>query len=102
MPDITDRATGKSRILSARCATCILGPADSRLALGAGRIREFVADTVAAGSYVVCHSTLHGLSATPPAICRGFADRYDTQPLRLMRAFDRLIEIDPPDITKEH
>lgn len=99
--DITDRATGRSRILAEKCATCILGPAGTRIALSPARIRQFVADTVAAESYVVCHSTLHGLSDTAPAICRGFADSYDTQALLILRRLDNLVEVDPPDITKE-
>jgi hypothetical protein len=54
--DITDPATGGSRLLSSRCATCSLR--DDPMHLGPERLREIIGQTLAAGSFVVCHDTL--------------------------------------------
>ena len=52
----------------------------------------------AAGSFIVCHSTLpHYLYPdVQPAICRGFADRYRTQALQLIERLFGFVEVDPP------
>jgi len=55
--DISDPATGLSRLLSERCATCILRPGDP-MHLGPERTAAFIRQVLAAGSYVVCHDTL--------------------------------------------
>jgi hypothetical protein len=73
--DITDPATGLSRLLSERCSTCILHPGDL-MHLGPGRTAAFIRQVLDAGSYVVCHATLtYGdFPDYGPAICRGFFD----------------------------
>ena len=75
--DITDPATGGSRLLSERCATCILAAGD-RMYLGPERLRAIIADALTAGTFVVCHDTLtYGdYPDYGPAICRGFYDAY--------------------------
>ena len=97
--DITDPATGLSRLLSERCATCILRPGD-RMHLGAEHLRELISATLEAGSYVVCHDTLtYGdYPGYGPAICRGFYDAYAavSPALALLRAWRRLTEVPPP------
>jgi hypothetical protein len=95
--DVGDRVTGKTRLLSERCSTCIMRPAGERIPLTNERVREFVNAAVEAGSFVVCHSTLptSGTGAEP-AVCRGFADRYDTAALRLIRALWGFVEVAPP------
>ena len=97
--DITDPATGGSRLLSERCATCILAAGD-RMHLGPERLRAIIADALAAGTFVVCHDTLtYGdYPDYGPAICRGFYDAYaDRSPaLTLLRACQRLVEVPPP------
>jgi hypothetical protein len=55
--DITDPATGLSRLLSGRCSTCILRPGDP-MHLGTARTAAFIRQVLDAGSYVVCHDTL--------------------------------------------
>lgn len=97
--DITDRATGLSRLLSERCSTCILRPGD-KMYLGTAKTAAFVRHVLAEGTYVVCHQTLT-YGDNPhfgPAICRGFFDSYAgrSPSLRLLRAFRRLIEVEPP------
>ena len=98
-PSVGDPVLGKTRLLSERCATCILRPAGERIALTNDRVRQFVQDTVAAGSYVVCHSTLPSTApgGAPPAVCRGFADRYDTRALRIIRTLWGFVEVPPPE-----
>ena len=97
--DITDPATGLSRLLSERCSTCILRHGD-RMHLGAEHTAAFVRQALDVGSYVVSHQTLtYGdHPGFGPAICRGFFDAYATQSpaLRLLRAFSRLTEVEPP------
>jgi len=97
--DITDPATGLSRLLSGRCSTCILRPGD-KMHLGPEQTAAFVRRVLAEGTYVVCHQTLtYGdYPDFGPAICRGFFDAYAgrSPALRLLRAFGRLIEVDPP------
>ena len=55
--DITDPATGLSRLLSERCSTCILRPGD-KMHLGPEQTAAFVRRVLAEGTYVVCHQTL--------------------------------------------
>ena len=55
--DISDPATGLSRLLSERCPTCILRPGDP-MHLGPERTTAFIRQVLDAGSYVVCHDTL--------------------------------------------
>jgi hypothetical protein len=99
--DITCPRTGRSRLLAARCTTCILRPGDL-MHLGAERVREFVQEALDRDTYVVCHQTLPHLDGEPndfrPAICRGFFDAYADRvtPLRILRIVDRLIEVEPP------
>jgi hypothetical protein len=98
LQDITDPATGLSRLLSGRCSTCILRPSD-KMHLGPEQTAAFVRRALAEGTYVVCHQTLtYGDNPDfGPAICRGFFDAFANRSpaLRLLRAFGRLIEVDP-------
>jgi hypothetical protein len=97
--DITDPATGLSRLMSVRCSTCILRHGD-KMHLGAEYTAAFVRQALDAGTYVVCHQTLtYGDHPEfGPAICRGFFDAYaDRSPaLGLLQAFSRLTEVEPP------
>jgi hypothetical protein len=101
--DITDPATGLSRLLSERCATCILRPGDL-MHLGPGRTAAFIRQVLDTGSYVVCHDTLtYGdFPDYGPAICRGFFDTYcnRTRDLLILQAGLRLTEVPPPAVAK--
>jgi hypothetical protein len=101
--DITDPATGLSRMLSERCATCILRPGDP-MHLGPERTAAFIRQVLDAGSYVVCHDTLtYGdFPEYGPAICRGFFDAYRdrSRDLLILRAGRRLTEVPPPIVAK--
>jgi hypothetical protein len=97
--DITDPATGLSRLLSERCPTCILRPGDP-MHLGPERTAAFIRQVLDAGSYVICHDTLtYGdFPGYGPAICRGFFDGYRdrTPALLILQAGRRLTEVPPP------
>ena len=97
--DITDPATGGSRLLSRQCATCILRHGDP-MHLGPEGLREIIGQALAAGTFVVCHDTLtYGdFPDYGPAICRGFFDAYKNRSaaLILLRAYQRLVEVPPP------
>ena len=101
--DITDPATGLSRLLSERCPTCILRPGDP-MHLGPDRTAAFIRQVLDAGSYVVCHDTLtYGdFPGYGPAICRGFFDAYRdrTRDLLILRAGRRLTEVPPPVVAR--
>jgi hypothetical protein len=92
---VGDDATGRTRILAARCKTCITRTAGERIDLSNERIAEFIRSAVAADSYVVCHATLPGQApeGVAPAICRGFADAYDTGSLRVIGDLWGFVEI---------
>jgi hypothetical protein len=96
-PDVTDPVTRRPRRLSEMCATCIMrAPADGQIQLAAERLREFINEVRAADSYVVCHSTLPGMSDAEPAICRGYADRYSSNYLRIMERLGGFVDVEPP------
>ena len=101
--DITDPATGLSRLLSERCPTCILRPGDP-MHLGPERTAAFIRQVLGAGSYVVCHDTLSygDFPEYGPAVCRGFFDRYRdrTPALLILQAGRRLTEVPPPVVAK--
>jgi hypothetical protein len=101
--NISDSATGLSRLLSERCATCILRPGDP-MHLGPERTAAFIRQVLAKRSYVPCHDTLTygGFPDYGPAICRGFFDAYRTRSaaLLILQAGRRLIEVPPPLVAK--
>ena len=101
--DISDPATGLSRLLSERCGTCILRPGDP-MYLGPERTAAFIRQVLAAGSYVVCHQTLtYGdFPDYGPAICRRFFDAYRdrSRVLLILQAGRRLTEVPPPLVAK--
>jgi hypothetical protein len=100
--DITDPATGLSRLLSERCATCILSAGDP-MHLGPERTAAFIRQVLDAGSYVICHDTTDGdFPDYRPAICRGFFDAYRdrTPALLILQAGRRLTEVPPPAVAK--
>ena len=101
--DISDPATGLSRLLAERCGTCILRPGDP-MHLGPERTAAFIRQVLAERSYVVCHDTLtYGdFPGYGPAICRGFFDAYRTRSaaLLILQAGRRLTEVPPPLVAK--
>lgn len=96
-PDVTDPQTRRPRLLTAMCGTCVFRPGNL-MRLRAGRLADLVRTALARDSFVVCHSTLPGMAPAgyAPAICRGFADRYSTNPLRIIGRLGGFAEVDPP------
>ena len=94
--DVGDHHSGRTRLLSRQCATCIFRPGNP-MHLTPGRLHQLVTDTLRETSYIVCHQTLPGISGALPGICRGFADRYDTQALQIIRRLVGFTDIAPPD-----
>lgn len=96
--NITDPATGGSRVLSEQCATCIFR-AGNLMFLEPGRLAALVADALP-DSFIVCHDTLTygGFPDYGPAMCRGFVDRYGDRSwaVTLLRRCGRLVEVPPP------
>ncbi|MFD4406694.1 hypothetical protein ACFWPH_28425 [Nocardia sp. NPDC058499] len=91
--DITDPATGKSRLLDKKCPTCVFRPGNP---VYTRESAEKLADRACEDdTYVVCHSTYKDGQSPPHAICRGFWDRHrnDTAALRILQFFDRIIEV---------
>ena len=97
---VGDPVTQRTRLLSRPCGTCILRPGNP-MHLSPHRLRDLVSQACASEGYIVCHSTLPGLAppGVQPAVCRGFADRYDTQALQIIGRLFGSDDIDPPDPT---
>jgi hypothetical protein len=97
--DVIDRNSGKVRVLSARCATCIFW-ADDRMHLGQDRIEEVVAANIAADALLTCHSTLpYGWRPDfGPAVCAGFwaKHRHQTAAGRLAERALGVVRVQPP------
>jgi hypothetical protein len=65
--------------------------------LAPGRLKTLVDEARAQAGYIICHSTLpYAGSPVPPAICRGFADRYNTWQLQVIARLWGFLEVHPP------
>lgn len=69
---------GKIHVCRSRCKTCIFRPGNL-MKLQEGRVEGMVEEAKAEETAIVCHSTLDGDNA----VCRGFFDKYPTQPLQV-------------------
>lgn len=97
--DVVDPASGKVRVLSARCQTCIFRK-DNQLHLGPGRIEEVIRRNVDAGALLTCHSTLpYGpYPEFAPAVCAGFWARHGmaTAAGRIAQFMLGVVRVTPP------
>ena len=94
--DVGDHHSGRTRLLSRQCATCIFRPGNP-MHLTPGRLHQLVTDARTEQGYIICHDTLPDYRPGGlPAICRGFHDRYDTQALQVIRRLWGFLEADPP------
>jgi hypothetical protein len=68
--------------------------------LNPGRLRNLVDQARSGDGFIVCHSTLPGMAppGVKPAVCRGFADRYDTPALQIIGRLFGFDEIEPPTV----
>jgi hypothetical protein len=61
--------------------------------LGPGRVKGMVRQAMKAESCIPCHETLSG----DGAVCRGFFDRYKTQPLQIAERLNFIKFVAPPE-----
>lgn len=66
--------------------------------LNSGRVRQMVDEARAGEGAIVCHATLE---SGEHAVCRGFVDRYATQPLQIAERLD-MFELVDPDSLRRH
>jgi hypothetical protein len=94
---VADHQLRKTRLMARRCHDCIFRSGDL-MRLGPGRLAEIVNQAIATAGFIVCHNSLpYGpYPDVPPAICRGFYARYDTQALQVARRLWGFVEVDPP------
>jgi hypothetical protein len=91
--DLWDKAAAKPRMCREMCESCIFRPASPvTMSLAPGRLKGLIQSALKAESYIVCHSTFDA----EPAVCRGFADRYSTNGLRILDRLMGFHEIDAP------
>jgi len=69
---------GRVHVQAELCSTCIFRPGNL-MHLKSGRVRGMVDEAREHESAIVCHQTLDGDNA----VCRGFFERYPTQPLQI-------------------
>lgn len=81
---------GRVHVCKDMCSTCIFRPGNL-MELNPGRVKGMIADATRDGSTIVCHKTLDGDNAA----CRGFFDRYPTQPLQIAQRLGLVEEVDP-------
>ena len=98
---VGDPATGKTRLLSRQCDTCVSNPATDP-AYPEEELRRPARPSPRSGSVICRDRTCPLVSDTHPAICRGFADRYTTQALRLITQLWGFTEVDPPTDPEPH
>lgn len=88
------------RLCADKCSTCIFRPGNP-MDLRPGRVQQMVRDSLNAGSFITCHSTLPGVQdGAAPAICRGFFDAYGhlSNVLRIYGRLGGFDEIEPPSL----
>jgi hypothetical protein len=96
--DVLDRDSGKVRVLTRRCATCIFWR-DDRSPISEERTDEIIDGNVAAGALLSCHSTLYELyPGTDPAVCAGFwaKHRQQTAAGRMAEMVLGVVRVEPP------
>jgi hypothetical protein len=92
--------SGKPRVLSEQCATCIFRPGNP-MNLKEGRLMSMVNDANREGNQgVICHDTLtYGpFPEYGGALCRGFYDSYGhlNNFIRIMERLGGFDEVPPP------
>jgi hypothetical protein len=81
---------GRVHVLAEQCGTCIFR-AGNPMRLEPGRVKGMVDAAIRDDAAIVCHSTLYR-DDVQPAVCRGFYDRYQTQPLQVATRLELIAE----------
>lgn len=74
------------------CPTCVFRPGNL-MRLNPGRLREMIDEATTNESCIPCHHQIW--SRGDDAVCRGFFDRFPTQPLQIADRLDLVEFIDP-------
>jgi hypothetical protein len=90
--DVIDPEHGL-RVCKDRCSTCIFRPGNL-MDLSPGRVQRMVRDHLDRENAIICHDTL---SAEAQAVCRGFFDAYDTNPIQIAKRLGWFVEVDPSE-----
>lgn len=97
--NVIDQETGKVRVLSRRCSTCVFRPGNL-MHLRPGKLEALVEHHIASGSLLTCHQTLpYGDHPDfRPAVCAGFwaGHSRSTTAGRIARGLIGIIRITPP------
>ena len=83
----------RTRVLTERCATCILGGEKSITPhLARGRVKDLIER--AADGHIPCHSTLSN-SAPHAAVCRGWYEKFGhlSNYIRVMERLGGIVEV---------
>ncbi|MEV2277832.1 hypothetical protein AB0I72_19830 [Nocardiopsis sp. NPDC049922] len=101
--DVLDPETGKPRLLSEKCPTCVFRPGNP-MHLAPGRLQELIEHNLAVGAGLTCHQTLsYSGTGALNAWCRGFYEAYGDRVLAIRVArvlLGGVTEVDPPASTK--
>ncbi|MFE7461605.1 hypothetical protein ACWFMI_23870 [Nocardiopsis terrae] len=94
---VLDRETGRVRVLSEQCTTCVFRPGNL-MRLEPGRLAQIIDHNRRVGAGLTCHQTLpYAPGTTDPAWCRGFYDAYpDTTAIRFAQLLIGITEVPPP------
>jgi hypothetical protein len=94
---VVDLETGRVRVLSEKCATCLLRPGSGH---DSETVRTVIKANLEAGSALTCHETLpYGpYPDFGEAVCRGFFDSYgeQSQAIQIAQRLIGLQEVEPP------
>lgn len=97
---LNDPETGKPRLLSEQCATCVGRPSNVA-GLRPGRLAELVRGN-RGGLGLICHETIDYDEGEPPsfggtqAFCRWFHDRIGSNYQRICQRLGGFTEVPPP------
>lgn len=80
---------GVIRVAKEMCPTCIFRPGNL-MKLDPGRVKDMVEDARKNDSAIICHDTL---DQPLQAVCRGYFDSYETQPLQVAKRLGMVLEV---------
>lgn len=85
---------GRVHVCAEMCPTCIFRPGNL-MGLNSGRVRGMVDEARKNESRIPCHHQIYLSKPGEDACCRGFFDRYPTQPLQIAERLGLITFITP-------